>query len=176
MIRRLRATDVLLVFSLVACRENPRSAPARHSSTSAGLDSLDEMRLAALPEIVRLSEESMKGLRGAAAYCLSTSPGTSASPGGASPSIALLSEVASHRPPIFSVADCTGEPSELAAPGVRGRAWSMWVIVSSVRPQSAAIIGGYNAGPLTAAEWSCVMHKDRGKWMFSAPCKLRWVS
>ena len=151
-------------------------AHARHLDATPTLDSMDSLRLAALPEIVRLSEENMGGMNSTVAYCLSTSLPASVGTLGAPPSAALLAAVAGRRPAIYSVADCAPLPGRLMIPGVAGRAWRIWIIASGVGPDSAVVTGGYDAGVLEAAEWSCSARKDSGKWTVLVPCRMTWVS
>jgi hypothetical protein len=155
-----------LPFGLIvlACRRDSEPIHPHLASVSAALDSLDSVRLAVLPDIMRLSEENMHGLTPAAAYCLSTSARSYAHSRDFPPSKALLTALVDHRPPIISSDDCTG------------RAWQLWAVATVLRPETAVVTGGYNAGPLAAAEWTCHARKEADKWIVSTPCQMNWIS
>jgi hypothetical protein len=172
----IRLTVLSIGLLVAACRGDRSTANATHSTATMELDALDSLQMTMLPEIIRLSEQSMGGLSPASAYCLATSAPTQLHPRGTPPTKALLTKLAGHQPPIFSVADCVGQPGASLAPIVGGRAWFVWEIARVGHPGRAEVTGGYYAGPLLAAEWVCSVREEFGKWILTAPCHMKWIS
>jgi hypothetical protein len=165
-----------VLFGLLASAACTSEAVRPRAEAHPPLDSADSVRSAAVPLLIRLSEENMGGLSRAVAYCLTLNAPVREGWVPAPPSDGLVAALQANRPPIVNGAECTGMPGDLAAPGVRGRAWWIWADVDSLGDEIATVQGGYNAGPLLAAGWTCRLKRSLGGWIAPPSCSMDWVS